>query len=80
MVEFGGLGSKIHDQVSQACTTGELAVKHGHELAPPIEAAKFQAVMMFFCQGVKFMSGKKCNNLPEDCAMVCHWLGSPCYG
>ena len=77
MVELGGLGRRIHDQVSQACTPGELADVHGHKLAPPVEGSKVLTVMVLLCHCVKFMFGKKCNDLPEDCVMVGHWLGSP---
>lgn len=67
--EFGGL-SKIHDQVSQACTCGELADTYGYELAPVIKGSRFPAAMMIICRHLKFMPGKKCNDLPEDCVMV----------
>lgn len=80
MVEFGGLSGNIHDQIPQAFPARNLADEHGHELAPAIEGAKFLAAMVLFGDGIKFMSGKKCNYLPEDGVMMCHWLGSPYYG
>ena len=79
MVEFGGLGGKVHDQVSQAGPARELGNKHGHELAPPVKRAEFLAAMMCFSHVLKFMSGKKCNDLPGDCFMVRPWLGSHWY-
>jgi hypothetical protein len=70
--EFGGLGGKIHDQVSQTCTCGELADEQGHALAPPMKGSKFLAVMMCFCQRIKIMSGRNAT----ICLRIVFWCAT----
>jgi len=72
MIQLARLGSHVHDDIPQAFATTKLADKHDHELGPAGKRPVFSALMIVFGKRVEFMSRKKCNNLSEDCVIVCH--------
>jgi hypothetical protein len=79
VVELGGLGREIADDIAQAGVACQLRQAQSAELRPTGHLVQFLAFMVLIGQGFKVVSLNKFQQLSEYRIMMCQGLNPPVF-
>ena len=78
MIQLGGLGREVSDDIAKTGPTGELGERHGDKLRPAGHLTQSPTRMVLIGQGLEFMSRDQFEYLRENGTMMCQGLISFC--